>query len=98
MSKDWRLERLEDEEQLRGASFVRKAYRRYSPEWDHDHCAACWQKLAEPDLGVEDAIHEGYATTDDYFRGADYEWVCPTCFETFGGVMGWRDVTVPISN
>lgn len=93
MTKDWRLERLEDEDALRGVSFVRKVYRAYRPGWEHDHCIACWQTLAEPSLGVEDAIHEGYATTDEYFRGADYEWVCPDRFRAFAGEMGWRDLT-----
>ena len=93
MTKDWRLERLEAQEYLRGVTFVQKTYRAYSSAWEHDHCVACWQKLTEPDAGAEDAVHEGSATTDEYPRGAEYEWVCVPCFELFAGHMGWRDAT-----
>jgi hypothetical protein len=98
MSKDWRLERLESQEYLRGVSFARKMYRAYTPEWEHDHCAACWQKLVEPGVPADDAVHEGYATTDEYDRGAEYEWVCVPCFETFARDMDWRDLTKRNSN
>ena len=40
-----------------------------------------------------DIIHEGYAVTSDYERGAEYEWVCPDCFELAKDEMNWRDVT-----
>lgn len=89
MSKDWRLQHLETQPYLRGVCFLRKPYKRPRPEWDHDHCVACWAKLAEPEMESEDVIHEGYATTASYVRGADYEWVCPTCFEEFKSDMGW---------
>lgn len=98
MSKDWRLERLESQEYLRGVSFARKMYRAYRPEWEHDHCAACWQKLVELGGTAEGAVHEGYATTAEYDRGAEYEWVCVPCFEAFAHEMDWRDVTKRISN
>lgn len=93
MSTDWRLKRLQDQEYLHGVSFVRKPYRAYRPDWDHDHCVGCWQKLVEPGVAAEDAIHEGYATTDEFERGEDYWWVCPTCFDAFAPAMAWRDVT-----
>jgi hypothetical protein len=90
---DWPAFNLEGQDHLKGVRFERKAYRAYSPEWDHDHCAACWVRLAEPELGCTDAVHEGYATCDDFIRGAEYEWVCPACFEAFAERMAWIDAT-----
>jgi hypothetical protein len=46
---------------------------------DHDHCAACGTKFSESE-GLE-SHHEGYATREDYPKGAGYEWVCQNCFE-----------------
>ncbi len=40
-----------------------------------------------------DVVHEGYATTTDFVRGAEYDWVCVPCFELFCEVMGWKDVS-----
>lgn len=52
------------------------------------------------ELGVngEDLIHEGYTTTDEYPRGAEYDWICPSCFEQFREAMGWVDATPPDSD
>lgn len=92
MADDWRLENLKTQPYLRGVSFVRKAYKLYRPGWDHDHCVACWITLAEPGIEGDDVIHEGYATTSDFVRGADYNWVCPQCFADFRTTMGWNEV------
>jgi len=88
---DWRIDNLGDG--LRGASFVRKVYRAPSEEWDHDHCAACTAKLMEASRGVPDTLHEGYAVTDAYPLGEEYEWVCAPCFAELQAVMGWIDET-----
>jgi hypothetical protein len=93
MTKDWRLQHLETQPFLRGVAFARKPYRNPSPSWDHDHCVACWARLAEPDLKGPDIIHGGFATTKDFVRGENYEWVCAACFELFRNAMEWRDVT-----
>jgi hypothetical protein len=93
MTKDWRLAHLETQPFLRGVSFVRKTYREYRPGWDHDHCFACWAKLAEAKMEGPDIVHEGYATTADFVRGADYEWVCVPCFNQFCEAMAWKDAT-----
>src|SRR5688500_8893495 len=93
MTKDWRLEQLEPLPFLRGVRFVRKPYRQYRSDWDHDHCVACWTKLAEPDVEGADVVHEGYATTAAFVRGCDYEWVCVPCFQLFRHEMQWVDVT-----
>jgi hypothetical protein len=89
---DSRLEHLRTQPYLRGVRFQRKAYRAYRPGWDHDHCVGCWAKFAEHDDPAEPVLHEGYATCADYQHGADYEWVCPDCFNTFKSQMSWRDI------
>ena len=55
----------------------------------------CWATLAEPPLEGETVIYEGYATTESYVRGADYDWVCPSCFELFKSDMGWVEMPDP---
>ena len=97
MTKDWRLEHLETQPYLRGVAFVRKPYRKPKPTWDHDHCVACWAKLAERDVASAD-VHEGYATTKDYKHGENYDWVCVPCFELFRDAMEWRDLTALATN
>jgi hypothetical protein len=93
MSDDWRADVLETLPYLRGQSFVRKPYRAYRADWEHDHCAVCGVKLMEPAAEAEDVLHEGYATTSDYRHGEDYEWVCAECFAASSDVMGWKDAT-----
>jgi hypothetical protein len=92
VTKDWRLRHLETQPYLRGVAFIRKPYKAYSPGWGHDHCVACWVTLAEPGIKGADIIHEGYATTADFVRGADYDWVCPECFELFREPMLWKEL------
>ena len=83
MTDDWRLQG--QEKYLKGVTLHRKRYQRYSNTWDHDHCAFCWAEFAEADL-IPDALHEGYATADNYY------WVCENCFEDFKERFGWREV------
>lgn len=72
---------------LKGVKMQWKKYRQYSDRWDHDHCVVCGAKFAEFD--GEDILHEGYATTGEYPRGADYEWVCKTCFDELQTALNW---------
>ena len=95
MAEDWRAEVLETLPELRDQSFVRKQYAAYRPDWDHDHCAVCGVKFAEHDIEGETVLREGYAITADYKRGADYEWVCPECFEASKDIMNWKLATKP---
>jgi hypothetical protein len=83
-----REQRIQQASTLRGATLKRKKYTRYSAEWDHDHCAACWAKFAEREgTGI---VHEGYATTAEYDLGEDDDWVCPQCFADLRDEMGWQ--------
>jgi len=83
--------RIDECKFLKGVALRRKKYSAPSKEWDHDHCAACWARFAEFD-GPE-ILHEGYATTVESKWGADYHWVCPTCFTELGGAMKWIEVS-----
>jgi hypothetical protein len=93
VADDWRLEHLRTLPFLRGLRFQRKPYKAYSASWDHDHCVGCWATFAERDSGSERIEREGYATTADYEKGAEYEWACIACFSLFRGEMGWIEVT-----
>jgi hypothetical protein len=50
-------------------------------------------KIAEPSMAGDGMIHEGYAVTEAYEKGADYEWVCSSCFDVAKDKMSWRDAT-----
>jgi hypothetical protein len=81
---DWRIDFAKG---LKGYSFRWKRYYRWSEEWDHDHCAACAATFA---LGY--GLEEGFAVTEEYPHGADYDWVCKECFDDLREIMGWRVV------
>ena len=84
---DWRIDLVEN---LRGEKLQWKKYRRYSENWDHDHCGACGAKFAEiPGYKI---LNEGYATTDAYPMGAEYEWVCKTCFDDLHDELEWTAI------
>ena len=74
---DWRLETAGDES-FRGKVFVLSKFAPSAAimwdlatgegtpsEWDHEHCRFCWQKFAATELGIEDALEEGYVTSFD---------------------------------
>lgn len=71
MADDWRAEVLKTLPYLRGQSFVRKPYKAYRPDWEHDHCAVCGAKLMGQGAGGEDTLHEGFAITAKHQKGAD---------------------------
>lgn len=85
---DWRLDNVKGMEGLR---FRRKRYARWSDDWDHDHCTACWTKFAEFE-GL-DIQHIGYATYEDWKHGPDYDWICIQCFADLREAMGWIEAT-----
>jgi hypothetical protein len=97
--EDWRL--TGQEEYLQGATLLRKRYRAWSAEWDHDHCEFCWAKFRDPMLSSEEAqilterpgyLTEGYAVVGRRPDGAertDYWWVCPACVKDFAERFEW---------
>ena len=82
---DWRIDNVN---RLRGQSFRHKKYYQRSETWDHDHCTACWAKF----MLREGYLTEGYAVTEAYKFGADYEWVCESCFADLSEIMEWKVV------
>jgi hypothetical protein len=82
--KKWRIDNARH---ITGVRLQFRPYTRWSESWDHDHCVACWAKFAEFDGA--DILREGYATCDDYPKGACYEWVCATCFADLRDEMKW---------
>ena len=87
--KQWRIDNV-DMHRVRGLRLQFRRYVRWSEEWDHDHCVGCWATFSEYD--APNYQHEGYATTDDYPKGAMYEWVCQTCFNDLKDDVGWSAV------
>lgn len=89
MTDDSRYHHLQTQPYLRGVRWQKMTYRTYRPDWEHDHCVGCWAKFMERDDPSEQVEREGYATTDEYAHGAQYEWVCLRCFAHFSEAMGW---------
>lgn len=96
---DWRL--AGQVRFLQGAEFTRRPYRVWSETWEHDHCEFCWAKFMDPNFSDQhrkhiaehsDVLTEGYTTTASHQHGADYHWICPTCFEDFAERFGWQAV------
>ena len=84
---DWRLQ---GQDYLQGATLFHRAWRQTRRDWDHDHCDFCFAKIAS--RGIEDALHEGWATADEY------HWVCDTCYQDFKGRFEWREPSAPPVN
>ena len=51
--RDWRLRGQED--YLQGATLLRKAYRAWSADLEHDHCEFCWTKFMDPTFSAQHA-------------------------------------------
>jgi len=86
---------------LQGAALTWKLYRARSATWEHDHCEFCSAKFMDPNFSeahrhfiVEhpDVLTEGYATTAEHAKGAEYYWVCKPCFDDFADLFQWRVV------
>jgi hypothetical protein len=84
-----------------GTALTFKPYNARSETWEHDHCVFCFAKFLDPRFSDAhrtfidehpDVLIEGYTTTCDHERGADWHWVCPQCFEDFTDEFGWRRV------
>ena len=66
MAERWKIDTANF---LRGVRFRWKRWTPPRESWDHDHCAACAARFAATDC--PDVLHEGFATCEDYVRGAD---------------------------
>jgi len=80
--------RLENAKHLKGRTLALKRYFRPNENWDHDHCVACWAKVAE--FEGQEIIHEGYVTLPDNSKNDRYQWwICPECFSDLSMTLGW---------
>ncbi|MBL8798890.1 MAG: hypothetical protein JNM56_33710 [Planctomycetia bacterium] len=77
---DWRL--TGQERFLQGALLHKLRWTSPRPDWDHDHCAFCWQKFTE-DTSPE-ALAIGYTTADRK------HWICEGCFADFKDQFAWQ--------
>jgi hypothetical protein len=87
VEKDWRIDFAEG---LRGQPLRHQLWRRWSDKWDHDHCTACNAEFAEFD--GPDIQKVGFATTESYKHGAQYDWICEKCFAELKQELGWYEV------
>ena len=74
MEKDWRL--TNQEKYLKDKRLIRAAFVP-TPQWDHEHCAFCWEKFGEY------WQHTGYCTLDRYY------WICDQCFHDIQADCHW---------
>ncbi len=74
---------------LRGVEFARRPYRQYTRDWDHDHCESCMAGFSEDAPGD---LREGWTTTAEYEPGAEYTWLCDSCFGCLQEQLGLRAV------
>lgn len=83
----------QEESLTRGTKLIRKIYEAPRPGWDHDHCSFCQVKFVVPNtassMSDEDVRTEGFTTTSEFVRGADYEWICDDCCADFAEEFGW---------
>ena len=83
---DWRLQG--QERYLSGETLHWRTWHETRPGWDHDHCEFCWAKFTDSDK-VPDALHEGYATDDEY------RWICATCAKDFASRFDFKLINGP---
>jgi hypothetical protein len=74
--------RIDNAKSTRGSVLYFRKYKRFSEDWDHDHCEACWAKFME--IASAEILTEGYATEDNY------RWICPQCFQDLKEEMHWK--------
>lgn len=78
---DWRLQG--QEKYLYGKTLYFKKYKKYSKEWEHDHCEFCSAKFSEEN---KDDLKYGYSASDDY------HWICENCCNDFVDKFNWKIV------
>ena len=44
-----------------------------NPNWDHDHCSICWEKISD----LKGTEHEAYADEENF------DWICKSCFKKY---------------
>mgnify|MGYP003297993880 CR=1 FL=1 len=75
---DWRL--VSQQEYLMNADLKKEKYSQPTENWDHDHCAFCWNKFS---YNPED-LNMGYCTKDKK------HWICEECFNDFKEMFNFK--------
>jgi hypothetical protein len=84
---DWRL--TYHLELLRGQTFQLSVYTEEC-FGDHDHCSACWAKIAEREWAD---LHQGFVTKYQIPDGSghsQWDWLCEKCFSDLKDSMQWQ--------
>jgi hypothetical protein len=98
---DWR--RAGQEKYLRGARLTWKRYQALRGDWEHEHCAFCWQKFLDAHYSewarseLADKPQENDASGYTTVGGAGQEpagehWICKQCFEDFVEEFAWTTI------
>jgi hypothetical protein len=101
-------EAVEQHPDLVGAKLIWQTYHRPSENWDHDHCALCWEKITDNPTrdGLREAftdgvLQHGSPATDDPnlipAPAARQNWVCATCAVDYQESFGWTATGGPPS-
>ena len=80
MVADWRL--VNQENYLKGKTLIKASFRETN-DFDHTHCAFCWDKFSNH----IDMMHIGYRVVDGPW------WICEKCFSDFKEQFNWKLAT-----
>jgi hypothetical protein len=93
-------EALKRHPHLVGAELVWRMYAAPSSNWEHDHCALCWTKIAQ--TASDDVFDAAYTddaptiTPSPHLDGLQSApagtrtWVCPICASAYQHVFNWQ--------
>lgn len=95
--RDWRLDL--GPENLFDTTLVKKRYRAWSEDWEHEHCVYCTAKFMDPlfsDLVAQqiketpEILTVGFVVQHASPGGKpDSQWVCETCAQDFCELFRW---------
>ena len=74
-TNDWRI--TNQKEYLYQKRLLHIPYEQPDENWDHDHCAFCWEK-------IDKRTPIAYATEDKY------HWICEQCYNDFKDMFEWE--------
>jgi hypothetical protein len=89
MHADEKRERLiRDLKPYQGYVFRWQRYRELAPDWNHDHCKACWARFAERPDEWTDTVHtEGWVTLWPLHHNPEEEQELIARFRSIGEVL-----------
>ena len=72
---DWRI--TNQKSYLYQKKLLHIPYEHPNENWDHEHCAFCWEK-------IDKNTPIAYATEDRY------RWICEQCYNDFKDMFEWE--------